>query len=965
MDKKKKFVLKGQKPYRNANAWTQPGYTGIKLNDDVEAMKSIASACYAVKGQDYACHSSQEYLFGILRKKNEKGPAACLTFAGPPAVGKTFVAEAIAKGLKRPYLRLDMSSYSDKEAQINLCGLHKSYKSACPGKLTSFVNDNPVCVILFDEIEKAHPNTLNVLLQLLNEGEVRDLCWERTISFRDAICIFTTNAGRSAYDNGSYNFSSTPVSTIVKALEEEANPVTHSRCLSRELVSRLAAGKIIVFNRLRPEALQTIVTNQIDELRTTYYSNYDMPEECDMEELARIILYSQGGDADVRSLMRATKEFFSTHIGRVAGMVNRDCDFFRLRGIRYKFDYGSATREAVEILRDASTSRVLTYGSSLKSRLSPKKINQIEFVEADDNLNLAAMRRVDPAIFIMEVTEKNKSKADELFKCAVKLNIPVYVYTKDRKILLTDYSSGGAVDCYVPEGNHCSINWWVYNALDAISLAKGSDKLFRSNKVLTYRVSYKYSKKTAVADVVLSDFATQPAIAGRDSALFLNGAAVPDTTFDDIIGADEAKEELAPVIRQLKNYKTYKRNGIRIPRGILFDGPPGTGKTTLAKAVANAADLPFIQLNATQLLSKYVGEGEAKVRDIFASARRYAPSIVFIDEIDCIAKDRMAGDENNTHLSGITNALLSELDGFASEDAPPVFVIGATNYNTRSEDTKLDKALLRRFDRKIYVGLPDVASRQKYLARELNKYDFSQVSPKCMAAIARRSVGWNLANLNLVIQNAIRHAECRDGSFALTDGVLREAFERFSDGNKKSYSAAVIKKTACHEAGHAVVATLLSIELTHVTIAARSNYGGYVSFSDEDKAELTKSECLNRICMAMAGRAAEVIFYGEDGISTGASSDIRMATGIAKRMMCVYGMNEQAIAFIDGSADDSAEVKEFVQNTLVAQYNRAVALIQDNRDGVQSVAEALVRSESITDEELKELLNAEQRRQIS
>lgn len=943
--------------YKNAFAYGQPEYTNAKLQDDIERMDALNECLAEVLGQGYACQAVKEYLFGIFNKPNKSGPAAAFLFAGYPTTGKTYLAKKVAEALRIPFEYFDMSGYSDKEAAtFNLFGLNKSYRSAEPGRLTQLVKEHPICIVQFDEIEKCHSIVRNHLLQMLDRGVVHDMYYEEDYSVRDCIFIFTTNAGKNAYaTKNPYNISSTPISTIIKALEEEVNPSTGEYYFSKELVSRFASGKIIVFNKLRPEILKRIILKHIEEICGYNYREYNIGSRLNEDMLANILLLSQGGDADVRSLIRATKEFFNKNLQRAVEVVSDSGNGARICGMRYHFDFGNALPDIRELLTDNSKARILVFGQKSYKSI-PKYIRtEAEIICTDEPMTIGEIRKYDPAIAIIGVTGENSLKAKEIFNNFVELGIAVYVFTNDKNISLKEYLEHGATDCFDSHG-YINISSWIAQAYNGIELGRATRRLFRSNKVVTFNTSYKYSKRTCTIDVTISDFKTQIAFSGGEGDLFKGQAAIPDVTFDNIIGQDEAKNELLPIVNQLKNHEEYTRNGIRIARGIILDGPPGCGKTTIAKAVANAAGLPFISLNAAEFLSKWVGEGEKKVRDIFATARKYAPAIIFLDEVDCITKDRMSVTAEHSHTDGLTNALLSQMDGFDTENAPPVFIIAATNFET-GNSSKLDKAFLRRFDKKIHIGLPSVEERKMFITNELEKYNFSKVSELKVSAIAKRAVGWSLADLNLVIQNAIRHSE-NNGVFKLTDEVIEEAFASFNDGERKLYDEQSIRKTAFHEAGHAVVAHLFGLKPSFVTIVARNKFGGYMQYSESDKMDMSRQECLNRICTALSGRAAEKHFFGNEGITTGASEDIRSATELATQMVSIFGMEDDMLFFIEpGKTSENADVLDRVRNILSEQYKRASHMVGETADKIEKVATALIQHESLTDMELVEIVS--------
>lgn len=657
----------------------------------------------------------------------------------------------------------------------------------------------------------------------------------------------------------------------------------------------------------------------------------------------------------MRSVIRATKEFFGKNFQRSVEVVKNSGNEARICGLGFKFEFSNAAPDVNELLTDNSKARILVFGKKAYNSI-PKNIRAgAEILCTDEAMTIGEIRKYDPVVALVGVTSENSLKAKDIFNNIIELGIAAYVFTKDKNIQLKDYLEQGATDCFDRYG-FISLSSWIAQAYNGIELGRATKQLFRANKVVTFNTSYKYSKRTCIVDVTMSDFKTQIAFSGGEGDIFKGQAAIPDVKFDDIIGQDEAKNELIPIVNQLKNYEEYTRNGIRIARGIILDGPPGCGKTTIAKAVANAAGLPFISLNAAEFLSKWVGEGEKKVRDIFAAARKYAPAIIFLDEVDCITKDRMSVSAEHSHTDGLTNALLSQMDGFDTENAPPVFIIAATNFET-GNSSKLDKAFLRRFDKKIHIGLPSVEERKMFITNELEKYDFSKVSELKVSAIAKRAVGWSLADLNLVIQNAIRHSE-NNGVFNLTDKAVEEAFASFNDGGRKLYDEQSIRKTAFHEAGHAVVAYLLGLKPSFVTIVARNKFGGYMQYSESDKLDLSRQECLNRICTALSGRAAEEHFFGNEGITTGASGDIRSATELATQMVSVYGMEDDMLFFIEPcKTSENADVLDRVRNILSEQYKRARHIVGETAEKIEKVATTLIQRESLTDIELAEILS--------
>ena len=261
-----KKLLKTLRVVSDGLAEDDTPYATVRLGEDFALIERLTAALSEVKGQDYARHVVEEYLFGIAHRQNAKGVGGLLLFAGPPAVGKTMMAEKIAEALGRPYLRVDLSSFNDKESFCDAFGLNPSYKSAEAGFLTSFVLEHPVCVVLLDEMEKCHPNVRARFLQVFERGEVQDLFLKKSVSFRDVIVIVTTNVGKAIYDKDfvTYNLSKTPQSVIIKELRSEIDPQFNVPYFTDALVSRFTQGKIVFFNKLRPETLHLIAKEEMD-----------------------------------------------------------------------------------------------------------------------------------------------------------------------------------------------------------------------------------------------------------------------------------------------------------------------------------------------------------------------------------------------------------------------------------------------------------------------------------------------------------------------------------------------------------------------------------------------------------------------------------------------------------------------------------------------------------------------------
>lgn len=950
---KPKRIVKTPSFYINASG-NSPEFTKAKIAADYKLLEELDEKFADIQGQAYAIQAVKEYLFGINNRENAKGIGGLLVFLGPPAVGKSMMGEKIAEALHRPLLRLDMSGYNDHEASIcNLFGVYKSYKAATEGTLTAFAEENPVSVVILDEFEKAHANVLSHFLQLFSNGEARDLFWERDISFRNVIMIVTMNLGKQLYDRSlvTYNLSDIPQATVVQALRSEINPQIGTPYLSSALVSRLATGKVVLFNKLRPEILHRIVVREIDKAETYYKEKYGLGLQVDEAMLAKLLILNGGEHADVRILLKSVREFFTKGIVRITEMAHAERQTFAT--VRCEINLKGESAEAEAIFHSHNRMRILVCCKSAHKQIFRRyDSDRVEIIFAKKGEFPKTMAEDDITMAILDFEQEENDFSYGLFAALREIEtVPVYVYGTKMKedTSLLRFLEHGATDIF--HGTKGALAEWVRELLSGAELSNAVQTLFRTNKVVSFETSYSFEEmQTAV--IRISQIDTVLAKGADDIETFVEERQIPNVHFDDIYGAGDAKREILHVLDYFKNRREYLRMGLRPPRGILLEGEPGTGKTMLAKALACEAGMPFIQRNASELQQKWRGGDALLVRELFASARKYAPAIVFIDEIDAIARSREAiVNEGSTKA---LNALLSEMDGFSNDSAAPVFVIAATNFNFKKGETLLDSALLRRFDRKIHIELPDLETRMQYFTDQIAKYR-NEVTARFIENIAKRSIGWSLGELDNVIQNALRDV-CNGGGAAITDTLMNEAFERYAVGESKKRSEQEMRRTAIHEAGHAVVAASLGLMPSYVTIGSRGSYGGYVHCGNEDKTVFSREDCFNRIAFMTAGRAAEVAQFGEGGMTSDASGDLKSATELAADMICEFGMDEEYPIHINRAKRfETPWILQRVTTIVKEQTARARSIIEANRMAVTATAEALLEKVSLDETDIEKL----------
>ena len=440
--------------------------------------------------------------------------------------------------------------------------------------------------------------------------------------------------------------------------------------------------------------------------------------------------------------------------------------------------------------------------------------------------------------------------------------------------------------------------------------------------------------------------------------------------FSDVAGEDEAKENLKEIVDYLHNPNRYKEVGAAMPKGILLVGPPGTGKTMLAKAVAGEANVPFFSMSGSEFVEMFVGMGAAKVRDLFRQAKEKAPCIVFIDEIDAIGKKRDGQIGGNDEREQTLNQLLTEMDGF--EENSGVILLAATN---RPES--LDPALTRpgRFDRRVPVELPDMKGREEILKVHARKIKVSDDAD--FGKVARMASGASGAELaNIVNEAALRAV--RSGRKVVTQADLEESIEVVIAGYQKKNAILTDKEkkiVACHEIGHTLVAAMQShsAPVQKITIVPRTSGAlGYTMQVEEGEHYLmSKEEIENKIATLTGGRAAEELVFGS--ITTGASNDIEQATKLSRAMITRYGMSEEfdmvametvTNQYLGGdtslacSAETQTQIDQQVVETVKKQHEKARRILSENRQKLDELADYLYEKETITGDEFMAILNA-------
>lgn len=765
-----------------------------------------------VFGQDHAVHAFAEGVFNaeILAEADDKRkqPRAIFVFAGPPGVGKTFLAEQAAGELFIPFKRFDMSSFADHQAHSNLIGFAPSYKEARPGMLTGFVHDNPYSILLFDEIEKAHLNTVQLFLQLLDAGILHDDFLDKTISFKDTIIIFTTNAGKQLYEREPKKMAAGfSRKTILNALENDLHPQTGIPFFPPTICSRLATGYLIMFNHLQAYDLEKISAGEFFRSCVLFEKRYHIKVSAH-PLLSTALLLSEGGWVDARTLKAQTGLFFKNEIFKLLSFLDHhiDSSLKKIKSIHFSLSIDDLPLTVKHLFEDPVQPEILLFGNTVSGEKLKKILPDVAIHQTSDvyeALKITAERDITFVLLGMDnaLIPETLHKIRNIFNLLRKRVPDMSIYllrsepTPADHELLSAFIRAGARDTLtLPDENPDLFAGEIVNIMKQAYRQSIAVGFATQHKTLSFETSASFSSKDKQAIIHLKEFGIRRAIQAEDNNMILDEIEKPEARFNDVIGLSEVKEELSLFIDYLKNPRKFAALGIKPPKGILLYGPSGTGKTLLAKAMAGESDATFIPASANALVASYRNDGSNAIRELFSRAQRYTPAIIFIDEIEAIGrsgKDLITGDYEKMALK----ILLAEMASVPVDFKHPVFILAATNLEVDESQWGaeiVDAALVRRFGRKIRIGLPGKTERKRYLQAILNKRKNHQVSEGMIEFLTDRSVDFSFADLESVLDLSYRIAAKKN--VPVNDRLLGEAFNTSHPGERKYWDNEYWKK---------------------------------------------------------------------------------------------------------------------------------------------------------------------------
>ncbi len=963
----------------------------------------------SVFGQDHAIAQLAEGVFGSELRSSagitQAGPAGVFLFAGPPGVGKSYLAKLAAEHLGRPSMKIDMGAYAVPQSPDHLAA-----------RITSFVRSHPKPILIFDEIEKASWTIINWFLPVLDDGLVEVPGSKDTCSFREALVIFTTNAGRSLYEDDSGAISEATGdlarSSILSALRSDRDPISGEPSFPAAICSRMATGYPILFRRLSATHLARIVQERLELIAEGILASAGI--RCTFgPEIAMSLIRREGAAADARTLSSRAESFLREQL--YAALLRYDDSRIEASAATLKAVHFSVDTEARSPLPEAPRPMIVWCGDPELGDQLAKALPEADWhsCASSESLFDYLARTPNPALLLLDLnvpkaTSEQPSRTEpsanappametlagfdhaalasrafsagrEILRLAHERlpSLPVYLAATqsdeatrriDPELLLACEQAGGARGFLsIPAtgtfrsretADNEKLKGFRQQALailEQVANEAVSRDLARQSKIVDFDcVSKPSPTEPETLNIFLRDFRLSTAPRGDDVGQLVGQHERPTERFDEVIGAALAKEKLADLVEWLRNPAEKTAAGLKAPRGILLSGAPGTGKTMLARALAGESECPFLVSAASSWTTPYQGSGPLAVKQLFERARRYAPSVVLLDEIDAVGTTRSEwGAQHRDDGQIALTELLQQMDGFSR--GAPVIVLAATNHPER-----LDPALLRRFSYHVEVELPTKDERREYLKRRLLAKTEQDVSDGCLDRIIAETHGQSIANLSKILDDASLRASKASGT--IDDEILQAAFETMTAGAEKQQAHP--ERTAWHEAGHVLMHYLVTGQApASATIVARGEFGGYMfSAIDDVQPEATQEHFEGEISIGLAGRAAEAIQYEGGGRrSAGCWKDLEFAAQVAQNMVCAYGMSDElGPMFVSGDTAHAPETSRLIHSAvrriLEEQEARTINLLERHRGHLKRVADALVERNRLNQEEIAELL---------
>jgi cell division protease FtsH len=1007
-------VLHSRDCSRVQSLWAQKkkrgGLLGRLDECDAKRVRLEAKLAETVIGQEEAIRSLGESYVQLLREPDRPGLRGIFTFVGPPGVGKTFLAEEFASALNEgmgdseqyeAHL-FSMNTSDPAGAILQLFGTPSHYTNGKHGQLYELIQKNPRQILIFDEIEKAHESFIPSLLTLLSAGAFVDQHENERVDASRCYVIFTTNLGQEIFSSPKAagvarggRFSSQQIFDLLAAAKrrEVAKHEQAPSAFSPEFVDRLRQGSAVLFNRLT-------IAHYKQLLRKAFASQAGdtlLPPVEISPAAEPLVILSLMPDLTARRLVseitrlkhRWTDEVMraelpqleKTGAGSFKLLLDVDLDAKSTKELDELF--GQRTVKILVVDNDERMTRfVKRYAGS---QLNQREVHVKRVAKPSEIVDAISKERPDLLLLDLDL-DKDQLAGGRLKVLQKQISeafpsLPLWIFSESRDEQLDELPE------WVEEGGVRGYFAFQQDAEDLSIVEEDQQERFsellqevvfhrimlelvrsRSQLTLSYGVvdSRQEDAESVAAGVLITRFTRQQHVSLSINPDQIAPAQVPETTFDDVFGLERAKERLKDAVEMLKNPGRLAKFHETPPSGYLLAGPSGTGKTHLARAVANRAGCLFFSVSCGELESKWVGESEERIRQLFQDARQYAPSVVFIDEIDAIASRRDS--KVSEHGTKMLNQLLTCMDGFG-EAKGQILVLAATN-----RPDALDPAIRRpgRFDEIIPIDLPGAEAREQMLRSLLAKKPCEPGIMKAIPQWVSRTARLSPAQIDRVIREAV-YLAVRNGCDQISVLHLEAACNLVQYGAEKrdiTIREEDRRRTAWHEAGHAVANLILfpetKLDLLTIIPSEEGALGFAAYAADETRHGWSADDFRKRIVMCLAGREAEKLCpgAGNDAVNTGVSSDYEQATRWAWNYVSLFGFDDKFGVFSVAGLPESAQaalsesIQARAQELLSSCLEECRQLMQENHRSLQALADVLLAKQAIYGDEAKKVFDA-------
>ena len=893
-----------------------------------------------VLGQTHAVNQMATGLLNAyLKGEGESSPLETFTLMGPSGCGKSLLAEETARLL-----------YEIDGTKYKILNVADYESNGTYDDIISFVYNNPRCVLVFNNLLKCE-KIGGLIVSALTTGECD------SVSFRNAIMIFTTNAGASIY-NSSFTGNLSNIS------EEALNEAIDSSFVS-SIANELKKGKKMMLSFAPQRVLKSSASSEIRHVLEDFSSKTNIETECELDDIATAILYMNKGSYNVPTIRENAKKLFERELADLFSQVDYKEGLpllCMIKKIKLELSLKGAEDSTKELFAKRDLRTLVVCDKSSEEYFKSLTVENVAFETATTAKEAKEIIKNGVDFVLLDVLTGAKKSSNlptdlEDYKTQG-TDVYEYIETYFREIplyLISDTSYGIYKTAYMSFLNNIArdiiyfddtlteeVSRAVRMIHEEIELSRDLAKLIDSEKVLTYKTKQILSKDGRTLTIQLGGLAlenAERAIVGRYLTSYLSSF-----TFDDVIGHESAKR----VLRSYASFLTQKGDyfGNQQPRGFLIYGYEGLGKSLLAKALAGETNSTLVSYDASDVIfeeNRLVDPIVKRIKEMFKHAKQSAPAVLLIEDAD---KLLLANEE-------ISRALTGELDALNKNKKQPVLVVATTS----RDKSDIPSKIAEHFDRLIGVFFPNKDERRTFIKRYLAKNNITSLSDEAIENFVTTTYYWEYRQIKTILDFAVRNARGKK----LTDVMLIDAADLYEEGEETgSLTGIDLEATAYHEMGHYLIGYLLGGRPSYVTIVSRGYFLGYTRGDmREGDTTTSKRELLDRICVCLGGRAAEVLMYGEEGLTGGASSDLNKATRCAKNVVCYLAMDE--FLYTTHQIENENSIPEAmlkrIDEILHEQYERTLKLLSENKDKLEALTRALIKKKSLTGDECERIMS--------